>query len=165
MTLTRFAPSPSAAPGLKVSFHIEGPSTVVEVRGDVDVAAVPDLVDMLAWLFGKFDGPVVVDLAETGFIDTAAVRVLARAHQFLGDYGRPLTLRSPSKQAAGLLTLVGLSDLVTLNRDVEHHQRPSPRVEDPSDVARDRLRVQLSRLAHPAGGAAPAAVEAGAEVS
>ncbi len=92
MTLTRFAPSPSAPPGLKVSFHIEGPSTVVVVRCDVDVAAVPDLVDMLTWLFGKFDGPVVVDLAETGFIDTAAVRVLARAHQFLGDYGRSLTL-------------------------------------------------------------------------
>src|SRR5579864_2012273 len=109
MTLMRVAPSAVAAPGMEVSFHIEGTSTVVMVRGDVDVAAVPDLVDMLAWVFGKFDGPVVVDLAETRFIDPAAVQVLARARQFLGDHGRPLTLRSPSRQAVGLLTLVGLS--------------------------------------------------------
>jgi anti-anti-sigma factor len=133
MTLTRSAPSHGAAPDMEVSFHIEGSSTIVVVRGHADVAAVPDLVDLLAWVSGKFDGPVVVDLAETEFIDAAAVRLLARARQFLGDHGRPLTLRSPSKQAARLLTLVGLSDLVTHNRD------------------RD-----LARLAHPSASAATA---------
>ena len=97
MTLTRFAPSRHAAPGLKASFPIEDPSTVVVVRGEVDVAAVPDLVDMLACVFGTFDGPVVVDLAETKFIDTAAMRVLARARQFLGDHGRQLTLLVATK--------------------------------------------------------------------
>ncbi len=154
MTLTRFALSGDAAPGLKVSFHIEGPSTVIVARGEVDVASVPDLVDMLAWVFGKFDGPVVVDLAETDFVDTAAIRVLARARQFLGDYGRPLTLRSPPRQADRLLRLVGLSDLVTLARVVERDQRPSDRGKDPKGLARDRLRV-LARAAHPSS--APAA--------
>ena len=148
MTLTRFVRTRDAAPGPKVSFHIEGPSTVVVARGEVDVGSVPDLVDMLAWVFGKFDGPVVVDLAETEFLDTAAIRVLARARQFLGDYARPLTLRSPPRQAAGLLSLVGLSDLVTLTRVVERDQRPTHRVDDPRGPARDRLRV-LARSAHP----------------
>jgi anti-anti-sigma factor len=130
MTLTRFGRSCDAAPGLKVSFHIEGPSTVVVARGEVDVASVPDLVDMLAWVFGKFDGPVVVDLAETEFMDTAAIRVLARARQFLGNYGRSLRLRSPPRQAAGLLRLAGLSDLVTLTRVVKREQPPSDRAEE-----------------------------------
>jgi anti-anti-sigma factor len=154
MTLTRFGRSCDAAPSLKVSFHIEGPSTVVVARGEVDVASVPDLVDMLAWVFGKFDGPVVVDLAETEFMDTAAVRVLARARQFLGDYGRSLKLRSPPSQAAGLLRLVGLSDLVTLTRVVERDGRPTDPVEDPNGPARDRLLVQLARSAHPSSAAA-----------
>jgi anti-anti-sigma factor len=116
MTLTRIARARDAAPGLAVSFHIEGPETVVVARGDIDVASVPDLVDMLASVFGQFEGPVVVDLAETEFIDTAAMRVLARARQFLCDNGRLFTLRSPPRQAAGLLRLFGLSHLVTLNR-------------------------------------------------
>ena len=154
MTLKTFPKSRDLAPGLEVSFHIEGPSTVVLTQGELDVASVPDLVDMLAWVFGKFDGPIVVDLAETEFIDTAAMRVLARARQFLGNYGRPLTLRSPPRQAAGLLRLVGLSDLVTLTRVVERDQRPSDRVEDSSGPDRDRLRFQLARSAHPSSSAA-----------
>ncbi len=154
MTLTKFAPSRDAAPGPKLSFHIEGPSTVVVVRGEVDIAAVPDLVDVLAWVFGQFDGPVVLDLAETEFMDTAVVRVLARARQFLCDYGRPLTLRSPPRQAARLLRLVGLSDLVTLNRDVGRDRRRSARVENREESAGDGVRVEAARSAHPSSATA-----------
>jgi anti-anti-sigma factor len=154
MTLTRFPLSRDAVPSLNMSFHIEGPSTVVVARGEVDVASVPDLVDLLAWIFGKFDGPVVVDLTETKFIDTAAARVLARARQFLGDYGRPLTLRSPPRQTARLLGLVGLSNVVTLNWVVEPDQLSSHRVEHRNGPARDRLRVELARSAHPSSAAA-----------
>jgi anti-anti-sigma factor len=153
MTLTRFARN--AAPGAEVSFHIEGPATVVVARGEIDVASVPDLVDMLASVFGQFEGPVVIDLAETEFIDTAAMRVLARARQFLYDNGRLLTLRSPPRQAAGLLRLFGLSHLVTLNRGVERDRHPCDRVEDPKESNRARAAVEFARSAHPSGARTP----------
>ena len=57
-------------------------------------------------------GNVVIDLAETEFIDTATVRVFAVAQQLLDRHDRKLTLRSPSRLAARMLYLFGLTDLI-----------------------------------------------------
>ena len=53
-----------------------------------------------------------IDLAEAEFIDTAAVRVLAVGHQLLDERGRTLTFRSPSRLAARVLHMFGLTELI-----------------------------------------------------
>jgi anti-sigma B factor antagonist len=108
----------SAGPGgcgLAPSWRAEGAGTVIDLRGEADVAVVPALVAVLARVAADRQGPVVVDLAAAGYIDAATVRTLSRAGEFLNDHGRQLTLRSPSTQALRLLTFAGLSHLVAPN--------------------------------------------------
>ena len=57
-------------------------------------------------------GDVVVDLAESTFLDVGAVWVLATAQQLLDDDGRRLTFRSPTEEAFRALLLFGLADLI-----------------------------------------------------
>lgn len=108
MTLTELAPT---AP-LVASVSADGTAAVVTLRGEADVLTLPVLVDVLARVIGDSDGPVVVDLAHTEFIDTGTVRALARAWQFLNDRGRTLVLRSPSRLTVRVLALLDLIHLI-----------------------------------------------------
>jgi anti-anti-sigma factor len=110
MTLTGLAQS--TRPGLVVSASAEGAATVIALRGEADPATLPILLDALARVIADHEGAVVVDLAETEFIDTATVRAIGRAGQLLGDRDRQLTLRSPSRLAVQVLAFGGLSHLV-----------------------------------------------------
>lgn len=112
MTLTELAhparpPAPFAA-----KLSIEGPSSVVALRGEADIHTLPALVEALARVIAEHDGPVVVDLADTTFIDLGTVRAIGRASQFLDWRKRSLTVRGPSRMAALLLAFLSLSDLV-----------------------------------------------------
>ena len=97
---------------LAASAHADGESTIVSLRGEADVFTLPVLLDVLNRVIADKHGPVIVDLADSDFIDTATVRALARAWRFLDDRGRVLTVRSPSAIAARLLTIFGLSHVV-----------------------------------------------------
>jgi len=112
MSLTTVAPLIRHAPGLVVSASAEGSTTAVALRGEVDFATVPVLQDVLDRVIADHAGPVVVDLAETRFIDTASVRALARASRELEQQGRRLSIRGPSRMAIRILELFGLSHLI-----------------------------------------------------
>ena len=112
MTLTGVTRTARSDPGLVVSTSVEGSSTVIALRGDADLAALPFLVDVLAGVIAERDGAVVVDLAAAEFIDSASVRAVGLAAQCLWDDGRAMTLRSPPEPAVTLLETFGLSELV-----------------------------------------------------
>lgn len=112
MSLTAIAPFTRSAPGLVVVVSSEGADTVVAVRGELDSAVVPVVLDVLVGVSADHDGDVVVDLSQTDFIDSASVRALSRAGQFLTERGRRLTVRSPSRLAARVLRIHDLFDLV-----------------------------------------------------
>lgn len=109
-TLVQSAPP---AVGLDVLMSAEGATTVIVLRGEADIATLPVVVDALARVIADQDGDVVVDLAQTDFIDTAALRAVLRARHVLHGGERQLTLRSPSRIAARLLAVFGLSQLVS----------------------------------------------------
>ncbi len=117
MTLTEIALPPDA---LVASRSIEDDATVVVLRGEADLVTRGVISSVLARVIADHDGPVVVDLAEIAFIDAGSIRVLARAAQFLGAGGRELTLRSPSRIAVRVLTLLELSHLIA-NRPERRH--------------------------------------------
>jgi len=94
------------------SASAEGGATIVTLRGEADVLTLPEIVDALARVIADYDGPVIVDLAQTDFIDTGTMRAFARAGQFLDNRGRTLTLRSPSKMAARMLDVLDLAHLL-----------------------------------------------------
>lgn len=111
MTLTQLTRAPLAA-GLVVSVSPDVMGTVVTLSGEADLFTLPLVVDGLARAIADHDGSIIVDLADTDFIDTGNARALVRASQFLDDHGRTLTLRSPSRAAARLLDLLGFSSLI-----------------------------------------------------
>jgi anti-sigma B factor antagonist len=99
--------------GLDVSISAEGAVTVIAFRGEADIATLPVVSDALSRVIADQRGDVVVDLAETRFIDTATLRALVRARGVLHWGGRQLTLRSPSTIADRMLAVFGLSHLVS----------------------------------------------------
>jgi anti-anti-sigma factor len=112
MSVTDIAPFTRSAPGLLLSVSTEGSATVIVLRGEADSATVPTLMDVLVSVIAERPGDVVVDLSQTDFIDSASVRALARAGQFLAERDRRLTIRSPSRLAIRVLTIHDLFHLV-----------------------------------------------------
>lgn len=102
---------------LVASLSTEGDATVVALRGEADLATFPLLTDVLARVIAYHDGPVVIDLAEVAFIDSGSICAFARTAELLD--GRELTLRSPSRLAVRMLTLLELSDLITTPHGAE----------------------------------------------
>jgi len=92
---------------------------VLALQGEVEASTAQLLVDSMSAMIEWSVGDVVVDLTEVEFIDIASVRVLDEARQLLWREGRHLTFRSPSKLAAMVLGLFGLTDLIEASEGAE----------------------------------------------
>jgi anti-sigma B factor antagonist len=90
----------------------EGAGTLVLLRGEVDFSGASVLAETLSRVIVLRSGDVVIDLAGVEFIDTASVRVLTACRRMLDRESRRLTFRSPSRLAARVLRVFGLSALV-----------------------------------------------------
>lgn len=112
MTLTTLRPSARRAPQLVVSMSTEGRVAVVALQGEADNATLSLVTRMLDRAIRAHDGPVVVDLVGTRFIDSGTIRVISQSAQALAEQGRRLTIRSPSDLTVRVLALYGLSDLI-----------------------------------------------------
>jgi anti-anti-sigma factor len=120
-------PRPPAGSGHSVGFlsavetvHDEDGRAIVALRGEADVSTRAALCAvLLSQVNALGGGDVVIDLADTTFIDTATVRMLAIGQQLLDRQGRILTFRSPSRLAARVLQLFGLTNLVETQVPVE----------------------------------------------
>ncbi len=83
---------------------------VVRVRGEVDLASVPALWEVLSLaetrLHGAFaDGPLVLDLRAVTFLDASGLGVLVRAARRARRRGGRVVLRHPSPIALRVLEL------------------------------------------------------------
>jgi anti-anti-sigma factor len=113
MSVAMHLPPPGPGAELAVTVFADGAVTVVALRGEADLATLHVIRDALADVIADGQGDVVVDLAQTEFMDTAALRVVLRARETLGGTGRHLTLRSPSRTSGRLLAVFGLGHLAT----------------------------------------------------
>ena len=104
-------PSVGSAPAVPVVYAESG-RTVIALRGEADISTRLTLTRVLFEVIGSRSGDVVIDLAETTFIDTAIVRTLAAGQQLIDRRGSNLTFRSPSRLAAWRRQVCGLTDLI-----------------------------------------------------
>ena len=88
---------------------------VVVCRGDLDLAAVDDMWRCIESARHS-SRPLVVDLSEATFMDSAAVALLLRAYRLQGRLRESVVLRHPSPAAMRVLSMTQLPDLV----DIEH---------------------------------------------
>jgi anti-anti-sigma factor len=102
---------PEASPGARlVSVRAAiGPHVItLVVSGDLDAATMSVLSDRLAQVAAQRPRRLVFDLAQVGFIDCAATRLIASAAAFLPAGGGPV-LRHPSPAVRRILDLTDLA--------------------------------------------------------
>jgi anti-anti-sigma factor len=86
------------------SVSVDGATTIVVARGELDLACRDGLREALADL----SGAVVVDLEEVTFLDSSCIGVLAGAAQRLHEDGGDLRIRRPADVPRRALEITGL---------------------------------------------------------
>jgi anti-anti-sigma factor len=89
-----------------------GTGTWLELRGELDVAAVPALRHHLAIVSDAGMGDVDVDMAGVAFADSTTLCVLVDARQRLAVAGRRLRVVSPSRAVRRLLRVADVAQLL-----------------------------------------------------
>lgn len=100
-----------------ITRETKGTTTVVSVRGDVDVATSPQL---RAELQSAIDGgaeEVVVDVSEMDFIDSAGLGVLIGALKRAREANARLVLRGVQPSPRKVLGITGLDEMFTIEGD------------------------------------------------
>ena len=97
----------------------EDDAIVIYVSGEVDVAAVGRLRDVLEPNMGPQQS-IVLDLSGVEFMDSSSLRYLVQARGDLTADGGSLKLRNPSVAAHRLLTLANAETL--LEDEAEQHR-------------------------------------------
>lgn len=88
----------------------EGTSSMVAVRGELDLAATPVLMATLQAMKEAGRRDVVVDLAEAAFVDVAGLRPLVAA----ATDGLSVRVRNPPRLARLVLETCGLTDVLAV---------------------------------------------------
>jgi anti-anti-sigma factor len=97
-------------PDLVLATEREGSRAVLTVRGELDAYSAPGLEDQVTRLLGDRVADVVLDLSETGFLDSSGLRAILTAQRRLGESNGRLVLRAPSEPVTRLLEITGLTD-------------------------------------------------------
>jgi anti-sigma B factor antagonist len=97
-------------PGAFVVSVADGSPTVVQLRGDLDLAGVPQLRSVLA----ELDGDIELDCAGLEFIDAAGLGVFVAAHNACAGRGAKLVVVDPSRQLLRLLALTELDTVLSV---------------------------------------------------
>jgi anti-anti-sigma factor len=101
--------------------RVDAPRGVVllKLEGELDIAAAPALRGQVDAARAEGRAPVVLDLEQVTFVDSAALRELLEADERLRADGTELILAAPRPVLARLLELTRTSDMVTVCPTVE----------------------------------------------
>jgi anti-sigma B factor antagonist len=98
-------------PEFSYRIRTEGPVTIVEISGDVDMSVAGQLTEALEPLVAA--GPsVVLDCSNVAFFDSMGLQVAVQAKRHAEHAGTTFTLL-PSAAVTRVLELAGVSDLFT----------------------------------------------------
>jgi anti-sigma B factor antagonist len=106
----------AVGPDLVLSVDVEQTRAVLAVRGELDAYSAPRLEEQISTLLREPIDSVVLDLSETGFLDSSGLRAILSAHRRLTESDRQLELRAPSEPVTRLLEITGLTDHFTVEK-------------------------------------------------
>ena len=101
---------------LTVSQHQDSKGIVIESIGEVDLTTAPQLKELLmAAVSSPEKPPVIVDLSQVDFIDSAGLALLVEARKRLSPEGRTLNvLLTPGRQPERVLKLGRFDTIMNL---------------------------------------------------
>jgi anti-sigma B factor antagonist len=100
---------------LSIGVREQAGSTVLVVRGELDIASNPQLEEALERAFRSEAELVVLDLGELEFMDVTSLRVLAGAHEQAQQCAKRLVLVNVGGQIRRLLTLTRVIDMLSID--------------------------------------------------
>jgi anti-sigma B factor antagonist len=103
--------------------------TVVEVRGDLDMATAPELRQGLQRLIDAGDRQVVVDMAGVNFMDSSALGALVVTFKALRDVGGRLSLAAVQPAVHSVLRITSVDRVIDLYADVPAAEAAVPSVD------------------------------------
>ena len=96
------------------SERIEGDRQVIAVQGEIDLFTAPEFKVALGDAIDAGVNQIVVDLTETGFLDSTALGVLIGAIKRLRTHGGRLTIVNVDPAIAKTFEITGLDQIFTL---------------------------------------------------
>ena len=99
---------------LSLAVEETGATVVVEVAGEIDLAAVPWMEATLSRVCSKGMERLVLDLQGVGFIDAAGLRALLRANEQGRKQSFEVRVIKPRGPASRVFTLTGLPREINL---------------------------------------------------
>jgi anti-sigma B factor antagonist len=97
-------------PDLVLTTETEDDGSVIAIKGELDAYTAPAVEELISKLVSEHTTKIVLDLSETGFLDSSGLRAILTAHRRLASGQGSLTLRSPSEPVTRLLEITGLTD-------------------------------------------------------
>jgi anti-anti-sigma factor len=96
-----------------VSIDFSATPVVVSIQGELDIATAPELTALLGALIDRGHRAVALDLVALDFMDASGLGVIVAALNRLGHSTGALTVRSPPSMICRLLSLTGLSHVLS----------------------------------------------------
>jgi anti-anti-sigma factor len=87
--------------------------TIIWLRGEHDIATDGDLRRTLASAIALNNAPIVVDLSKVELLSASTLGIIVAAWNTLRQQSRSLTMRSPSSHVQRVISICGLSNLVS----------------------------------------------------
>jgi anti-anti-sigma factor len=100
--------TPSPSRGLLFSVRSQGGSTIVALRGELDIASAPVLRERLLGVMSERASQLVLDLAAISFCDASGLAVLVNTGRRASLLGGGLRLAAPSVPVLVALNVTGL---------------------------------------------------------
>ena len=98
----------------RIDVDATGGTRRIAVRGDLDLATIGELRPALDDAIDAGE-PTALVLTDCTFLDSSALKVIADASRRADDSGTVFTVSRPSPQAARVLELSGLGEIVTID--------------------------------------------------
>ena len=108
---------------IEINVERHGDATVVEARGEVDVATAPALRAAVDGALDDGPAEVVVDLRGVTFIDSTGLGVLIGARRRCLDDGGDLRVVVTEPRILKVFEITGLADLFTIDASLEPAER------------------------------------------
>ncbi|MFI2712313.1 STAS domain-containing protein [Micromonospora sp. NPDC018662] len=118
--------------GLLLSVRSGRGCTVLEVRGELDMATSPRLHEALQRLIDAGDRQVVVDLAGVGFMDSSGLGALVVMFKALREAGGRLVLAAVRPPVRSVLAVTSVDRAIRVHDDVAEAEAALPTTDDPT---------------------------------
>jgi anti-sigma B factor antagonist len=102
-----------------------GDPPVIRADGELDMAAAPELREMLAQAIIEGRKRVVLDLSETTFVDSTTIGTLIGAHQRLLQCGGQLELVCSNKNVLRTFEFAGLRQEFRIHESIDEILQPA----------------------------------------